>query len=333
MYEQFRNDVARELATLEREQLKAVLAAVDRAANRWQFSPKETALSIPSPDEPPETVKLYLVCKKIEGLSEHTLKAYQKTLTLFFGEMRKQPAQITPNDIRLYLYNYQKARNVSNRTLDKYREYLARFFAWANDEGYIQSNPARNINPIAYEIKPRTALNQIELEYLRHACQSVRDLAIVEFLYSTGCRVSELAAVLLSDIDWHEKTVRLFGKGKKHRVSFLNAKAEVAIRNYLATREDDCPYLFVTQRKPYRNLGREAVEKILRDIVGNLPGHVSKHITPHVLRHTTATTALQGGMPITDIQKLLGHASVETTMIYAKSSLADVQAGHRKHII
>lgn len=332
MYEQFRNEVASYLTTMEPLQLRLIMHAIDRAAIHFEFSKKETALALPS-EEIPESVKYYLVCKKIEGLSEHTLKSYQTTLSLFFREVRKQPGQVQPNDIRLYLYNYQKVRAVSNRTLDKYREYICRFFVWANDEGYISTNPARTISPINYEVKPRDALNQIELEYLRQACQTSRDKAIVEFLYSTGCRVSELADVKLSDIDWREKSVHLIGKGQKHRVSFLNAKAEVALKNYLDTRSDECPFVFVSMRKPHKQLHRGGVEKILREIGNNMQNATTKHITPHVLRHTTATTALQSGMAITDIQKLLGHSSVETTMIYAKSSVADVQNGHRKHIV
>ena len=127
--------------------------------------------------------------------------------------------------------------------------------------------------------------------------------------------------------------MRLFGKGRKHRVSFLNAKAEVALKKYLDTRNDDCEYLFATVKKPYRNLQKDGVEKIVRNIAQRASSNIGKRITPHILRHTTATTALQSGMPIADISKLLGHESIDTTMIYAKSSLEDVRSGHKKHIV
>lgn len=152
-------------------------------------------------------------------------------------------------------------------------------------------------------------------------------------LYSTGCRVSELAILKRSDIDWHEKSVHLYGKGRKHRTSFINAKAEVALIRYLDSRNDDSEFLFVSSRRPYRNLKKEGIEKIVRTIGHRSSCKTNKTITPHVLRHTTATTALQSGMPIEDISKLLGHESIDTTMIYAKTSLENVQAGHRKHIV
>jgi integrase/recombinase XerD len=161
----------------------------------------------------------------------------------------------------------------------------------------------------------------------------LRERAIIEFLYSTGARVSELTIIKKSDINWYEKSVYLFGKGRKHRISFLNAKAEVALMKYLESRDDDCEYLFATIKKPHRNLSKDGVEKIVRNIAHRASDNIGKHITPHILRHTTATTALQSGMPIADISKLLGHESIDTTMIYAKSSLEDVRSGHKKHII
>ena len=165
------------------------------------------------------------------------------------------------------------------------------------------------------------------------ACETIREHAIIEFLYSTGARVSELTVIKKSDINWYDKSVRLFGKGKKHRISFLNAKAEVALKKYLELRDDDCEYLFATIKRPYRNLSKDGVEKIVRNIARRASDSVGKHITPHILRHTTATTALQSGMPIADISKLLGHESIDTTMIYVKSSLEDVRAGHKKYIV
>lgn len=332
MYEQFRNEIISSLSTLGRDELNTVLFALDGVSVRYDFSRKETGLTTPT-DELPEIVKIYLVCKKMEGLSDITLSNYQRTLRLFFREVRKFPQQISPNDIRLYLYAYQKNRQVSNRTLDKYREYLCWFFTWANDEGYITQNPARNILPINFEIKPREALTQVELERLRMSCETIREKAIIEFMYSTGCRVSELVGAKSSDINWREKSVHLFGKGRKHRTSFLNAKAEVMLSEYLKTRSDDCEYIFVTERKPIRPLTVAAIQKIVRGIADRSGSGIAKDVSPHILRHTMATTALQSGMPIEEIRELLGHSSIETTMIYAKSSRADIQAKHRKYVV
>ena len=222
---------------------------------------------------------------------------------------------------------------ISARTLDKYREYIARFFSWANSEGYISKDPAKSIPAIKHEVTPRVALSQVELEYLRSACETPRETAIVEMLYSTGCRVSELAGLKKSDINWHDKSVHLYGKGRKHRTSFLNAKAYVALVRYLDSRNDSSDFLFVSSRRPYGALKKEGIEKIVRTISSRPSCKTDKAITPHVLRHMTATTALQSGMPIEDISKLLGHAKIDTTMIYAKTSLENVRSEHKKHII
>lgn len=267
------------------------------------------------------------------GLSDGTLNNYKLILELFFNQVMKPPELIEPNDIRMFLFIYQQDHGVSFRTLDKYREYIARFFAWANNEEYIQNNPAKHIPAIKHEVKPRMALSQIELEYIRNSCETLRETAIIEILYSTGCRVSELVALQKTDVNWHEKTVHLYGKGRKHRTSFINAKAEVALLKYLDSRNDSSNYLFVSERRPYKNLTKEDIEKIVREIGNRAFCKTNKNITPHILRHTTATTALQNGMPIADISQLLGHENIDTTMIYAKSSLENVQAGHKKYIV
>ena len=332
MYEQMRNDVLVALSTMQEVDSAMILRILDRIAVNYDIKRKETGLTVYNEDLP-EVVKVYLVCKKIEGLSDGTLDNYKIILSVFFKEVRKTPQLITANDIRMFLYIYQERQGVSHRTIDKYREYITRFFTWAHGEGYISNNPASNIAAIKYEEKPREALTQVELEYVRMACETIRERAIIEFLYSTGARVSELITIKKTDINWYEKSVHLFGKGKKHRTSFLNAKAEVALMKYLESRNDDCEYLFVTIKKPYRNLSKDGVERIVRNIARRASNNIGKHITPHILRHTTATTALQSGMPIADISKLLGHESIDTTMIYAKSSLEDVRSGHKKHIV
>ncbi len=334
MYERFRNDVLCEFhnSDIPRSTLNEVLRILDHAAARYDFREKELALSVYN-DDLPEMAKTYLVCKKIEGLEDRTLATYMRTLKIFFREFAKPVEMITANDVRIFLFKYQQERKCSNRSLDKYRAYLASFFSWATDEGYLPRNPMRTIPAIKYERKPRQNLTQLELEYLRAGCQTSRERAIIEFLYSTGCRVSEISGVKKADVDWNTKSVHLFGKGKKHRTSFINAKSEVSLRTYLEGRNDTCEYLFVSQRRPHRQLKKEAIEKIVRNISVRSADHLQTHVTPHVLRHTTATMALQSGMPIEDISKLLGHESIDTTMIYAHTSMDTVQAGHRKHVV
>lgn len=335
MYEHFRNDFQCAAAEhgMQRQSIVDVLGLLDQLAVKYEIHRKELALAKYS-EEVPELVKIYLVCKKIEGLSQQTLDTYLRMLKLFFREIKKPLPKITTNDIRVYLFGYQQRRGCSNRTLDKYRQYLASFFSWATDEGYVPSNPMRTIPAIKYEKKPRENLTHLELEYLRQSCRTTREQAIIEFLFSTGCRVSELSGVKMNDVDWTARTVHLFGKGsKQHRTSFINAKCEVALKAYLKERTDDCEYLFATERKPYRQLKRDALEKIVRNIASRSSEEMHKHVTPHVLRHTTATLALQSGMPIADLSKLLGHEKIDTTMIYVHSSMESVQAGHRKYVV
>lgn len=333
MYDRFKNEVIAGLSDkLGKEEIKTVLQVLDMVACRYKIEREETEIAAYNGDVQP-LVRTYLACKKIEGLSEGTLYNYGRFLSRFFAEIRKPPARINANEIRVYLYQYQTQHKISNRTLDQYREYITRFFKWANEEGYLQTNPAKVVRPIKYEAKPRQALEQIELEYLRKACKDIRERAIIEFLYSTGCRVSELTAVKRSDVDWNAKTVHLFGKGKKHRTGFLNAKAEFTLREYLDSREDDNEFLFVSERAPHHGMKKEGVEKIVREISKRMPPDVHKKITPHVIRHTTATTALRNGMPIEDISKMLGHAKLDTTMIYAQTSVDEVQANHKKCVL
>lgn len=333
MYEQFKNQFALSLSVIySKDDIEIILKKLDMVSYDYEVTRKETSVVVYN-SEMPELVKTYLVCKKVEGLVDQTLYNYGNALRKFFFGVQKAPEQVTPNDIRVYLYRYQELNGTSNRSLDKIRQNICGFFHWACCEGYLERNPALTIKPIKYEKKERNPLNQIELEYIRKACLSARDTAMVEFMYSTGCRVSELAAVKKSDIDWNKKSVHLFGKGKKHRTSYLNAKAEVSLLEYLKTRNDGSEYLFVSQRKPYGQLKRCAIEKVVRQIAERAAEQVKKPVSPHVFRHTTATTALNNGMPIEDISRLLGHESVGTTMIYAKVSESNVQNGHKKYVI
>ena len=316
--------------SLPADVLEKITDALDRAVYGYEIEQKELALST-CVDTIPMLVKTYLIVKKTEGLSEGTLENYYRILVAFFRWFKRAPEEVTANDIRMFLFDYHQKHNVGDRTMDKYREMICWFFHWAHTEEYLAKDPGRSIRPIKYETKERTALTQVELEYLRMACSTKREQAMLEFLYSTGCRVSELAIVKKTDIDWHNGTVHLFGKGRKHRTSFINAKCEVALKEYLRRRDDDNEYLFVTERKPYRQMTKCAIEKVIRQLAGR--SFVDKHVTPHILRHTTATQAVNNGMPIEDVSRLLGHASVNTTMIYAKVSTEKIQTSHLRCVI
>lgn len=335
MYEQFKNDVLLQLVkdqNFSQEQIKLLLCHLDVVKNDYEITKKELAITVYN-QELPKLVKMFLVCKKIEGFSDGTLYNYNKHLTNFFFMVQKAPEQITANDIRVYLFNYQQTRGISNRSLDKVRSCLASFYSWMTVEGYIEKNPMLAVNKIKYEKTPKKPCSQIDLEYLRMACKTPKQKAILEVLYSTGCRVGELVILKKDDIDWHEKTVHLFGKGKKHRTSFINAKAEVALKEYLDSREDDNEWLFVSDRYPYDQMHVSGIQKIVREMANRAGDNVNKKVSPHVLRHTFCTTAIEHGASITSVQKMAGHSNLNTTNQYIHVSLDSTKADHLKAII
>lgn len=335
-YEQMKNTFVTMLnekcGDLTADQIRRVTATLDMAAVPYEVKEAETALSVLDGGVP-DLVKTYIAVKKVEGLSKETLKVKFYRLRSFLQTVRKPLNMIGANDIRAYLYQYQEQSGVSNATLDGVRIVIDSFFRWAACEGYLDKDPSITIKPVKYEKKQRCSLTQLELEYIRRACGTAREKAMIEFFYSTGCRVSEMCAVKLEDVDFISGEVTLFGKGSKYRTSYINAKAAVAIRDYLNERgKDASEYLFCTERRPYRKLTKAAIEKAVRDIMARVP-EVKKHVTPHIFRHTTATQAVNNGMPIEEVQRLLGHAKVDTTMIYVESDQAKVKASHVRAVV
>lgn len=313
------------------EALRSIAEALDSAASRYEIERKCTDLAVYGETYPPE-VKNYIVSKKIEGLSDLTLKNKLIMLRCFFDAVRKPVSEITTNDIRVYIFGYKEARGVSDRTLDKVRQGLNAFFEWCLENDLIMKNPARKIKPIKYAEKQREAMTQMELETVRSACVNALERAIVEFLYSTGCRAAELCNVKMSDIDRANGTVTLFGKGKKYRVGYLNARCLIALKAYIDERGRISEYLF-TQVYNDRKMTVPTVERIVRGIVERTGGALGKHITPHVFRHTTATQALRNGMPMEHIQRMLGHSNIATTQIYAEVTQEDVRESHERFVI
>lgn len=291
---------------------------------------KETRV-VPYTGYIPECYKFYMVAKKIEGLSDNTLKLYDLYLKDFFLNVSKDIAQITINDIRAYLYNTQKIRKISNRTLDSRRSAIHAFMEWACNEEYISKNPCKGIAPIKYEKTERKPLTDIELQNIRNSCMTLRDKAMIECFYSTGCRVTEMEHLNISDIDFNKGEVTLLGKGNKHRISYINSQADLALRHYLESRKDENGALFVSKRAPYNRLKKAAIEKIIRKI--GLNSNINERLFPHKIRHTTASDCLNRGMDITKIQKILGHSNLNTTMIYCKIANDSIKLEHAKCII
>ena len=331
MREKLRNDLLVLMDDyLEPDKLREVVPMLESILSNYEIKKRETEIIVYGSDIP-ETVKTYIVAKKISGLSANSLYLYLMVLTDFFKTVCKKPEKVSANDIRVYLYQYQKEHNISNRTLDSKRTIICGYFNWMALEEYITKNPAVNIQPIKYERIHKKAMTQLDLEKVRLACKTKRDKAIVEMLYSTGCRVTELERLNISDINFDTKEVILFGKGDKHRISYINAKAEVALKDYLSTRTDNNPALIVYDREPYNRLKKSGIENAVKKIMESVTD-VTTHVTPHIFRHTTATTALDRGMDVVAVSRLLGHERVETTMEYITTDSSSMKDKHTNYI-
>jgi len=330
MYERLRTEFLVKLVEGNVDNVEQIIQMLDEVSAKYDVNIAETGLVLYNRCEAEKLIKMFVVAKKVEHMSDKTLSRYVYILNNFADKLIRPLNEITSNDIRTYLYFYQKERNVSDRTLASIRNVLLTFFKWLSMEDYIAKNPMERIHPIKFEEKKRHAITQMQLEKLRMACRDDRERCMVEFLYSTGARVSEMCGVKINDINFVTKEVELLGKGNKRRTSFINAKAEIMIQKYLSTRKHDSEYLFCNDRggEPMK---RANVEKIFRRLAAKIG--LEHNLTPHVMRHTTATVALQNGMRIEEVQELLGHANVATTMVYTENDKEKVHAQHKCCVI
>lgn len=276
-------------------------------------------------------MKEYLKAKKLEGKSEGTLSQYKYNITDMLKKINKPIKYIKTNDIRKYLCKLKEDNQIQDSTLDGKRIYLNAFFEWLKINGYIENNPCTLIRPIHYEKKEREPLNDIEMEQIRSVCTTLREKAIIELLYSTGCRVSELCSIKTQDIDFKSREVHLFGKGKKHRTVFLNARAIVALNKYINNRGFESDYVIASERKPHNGVTSRTIQTIVKTL-GEKAG-ITERVFPHRIRHTTASDAINHGMPIEQVQNLLGHEKVTTTQIYAKCLKDNVKNSYFKCVI
>ena len=272
-------------------------------------------------------LQLFLARKKTEGKSERTINLYKLHLTRLLQTLNMAVDKITENDLFVYLAKYKKDNDVSNAYLDNIRLVFSSFFGWLNAKGYIPKNPTAGLEPIKVEKKIKQPFSDEELEKLRRICDQERDLALIEFLYSTGVRVSELVALNRKDIDFYGKNVVVYGKGSKERETYLNAASCLHLKAYLDSRTDDNEALFVSERAPHTRITVAGVEKILRRI-GKDAGVAKVH--PHRFRRTMATNVLKKGMPLEEVRELLGHTKLDTTMIYCTISKDNVKHSHQR---
>lgn len=326
VYEHFRTILTMNLCqVLPAEQLNAAIQAVDITMDDFEIVKKQ--MEIITTDGVPEVVKHYIASKYIAHCSTGTLKQYRFHLTHFFDAVRKSYLDVTANDIRMYLYKTKTERNTSDHYLDTIRIVLSGFFRWLVDNDYILKSPCIKVEKIHYNRKHMEALSPVQLEEFRWSTDNIREKAMIDFLFSSGCRAAECAAVKLSDIDWQNRSVLIrHGKGDKQRTVFFNAEAYVSLRSYLSIRSDDTDALFVSSRNPHGPITVRTIESIIRKAAKR----AGLHVYPHKLRHTFATAGLNSGMPVHILQQLMGHANPETTMIYAKQMQDGLQHEHRR---
>lgn len=276
-----------------------------------------------------EYLKLFLDAKKIEGCSERTLKYYQVTIEHLLSNIQTPIRKITTDELRGYLVEYQKINNCSKVTVDNVRRNISSFFSWLEEEDFILKSPMRRIHKIKTKTVVKETISDESIEKLRDGCHEIRDLAMIDLLYSTGIRVGELVKLNIQDIDFEQRECVVFGKGDKERKVYFDAKAKIHLKKYLEERVDNNPALFVTLDAPFDRLKISGVEIRLRKLGRSLS---LDRIHPHKFRRTMATRAIDKGMPIEQVQKILGHSQIDTTMQYAIVNQKNVKSSHQKYI-
>jgi site-specific recombinase XerD len=277
----------------------------------------------------PDLVQIFLSAKRVEGCSDKTVLYYDSTIRNVLNAVGKDVREVTTDDLRIYLDRYQSTNGVSKVTIDNIRRILSSFFAWLEDEDYITKSPVRRIHKVKTCKTVKETYSDEALELMRDHSECVRDLAIIDMLASTGIRVGELVKLDRSDIDFTNRECVVLGKGNKQRKVYFDARTKIHLQRYLSGRKDDNPALFVTLQRPYNRLQISGVEIRLRRLGEKL--NLNK-VHPHKFRRTLATMAIDKGMPIEQVQQLLGHQSVDTTLQYAMVNQSNVKQSHRRYI-
>ena len=274
-------------------------------------------------------MQMFFAAKQIEGCSSRTIKFYKTTLETMFSQIETEVRKITTEEMREYLSEYQKRNNCSNVTIDNVRRNISSFFSWLEEEDYILKSPMKRIHKIKTKKVVKNTISDEAIEKLRDGCKTTRDKAIIDLLYSTGMRVGELVNLNIDDIDLEGRECVVYGKGDKERRVYFDAKSKVHLKEYIDSRADDNPVLFVTLNATFKRLKISGVEIRLRELGRELK---VERIHPHKFRRTMATRAIDKGMPIEQVQKILGHSQIDTTMQYAMVNQNNVKASHQKYI-
>ena len=276
-----------------------------------------------------DLLELFLTAKEVEGCSSKTLAYYESTISKMNAALAKPYTQLSTDDLRKYLSDYETERGSSKVTIDNIRRIFSSFFSWLEDEDYIVKSPARRIHHVKAPMLVKETLSDEDLEALRDGCRCERDLAIIDMLASTGMRIGELVRLDRADLDLHERECLVLGKGNKQRPVYFDARTKLHLKNYLTSRADDNPALFVSLNGRHERLSIGGVELRLRQLGRRL---LPQSVHPHKFRRTLAANAIDKGMPVEQVQKLLGHARIDTTMHYAMVNQNNVKASHRRYL-
>ena len=309
----------------DEKQLKTIERTLYRCLKNKEIREKKVVL----PKDNNEALDFFIAAKKIEGCSIKSLNYYYTTLVKMLDKVNVIYFSITTEDIRTYLSDYQENSGVSKATIDNMRRIISSFFSWLENEDYIMKSPARRIRKVRVGKIVKEIYTEENIELMRQNCKNARDLAIIDMLYSTGMRDGELVRLNIADIDFENKECVVLGKGNKQRKVYFDAKTKIHLQQYLNSRKDTDPALFVSQLYPYNRLKISGVEIALRKIGEKL--HISK-VHPHKFRRTLATKAIDKGMPIEQVQHLLGHTKIDTTLGYAMVDDENVKISHKKFL-
>lgn len=324
MYTQFIREVEqRMLVHLEKEQMKILHETLVLCQELAGFNEQRSA------NTNEDYVKSFLAAKRVEGCSDKTVRYYDSTIRNVLDSVDKDIRQITTNDLRRYLDEYQGSSGASKVTIDNIRRILSSFFSWLEDEDFIVKSPVRRIHKVKTCKTVKETYSDETLELMRDNAETMRDLAIIDMLASTGIRAGELVKLNREDVDFTNRECVVLGKGNKQRKVYFDARTKIHLKSYLDSREDDNEALFVSLQKPHLRLQISGVEIRLRNLGQKLD--IAK-VHPHKFRRTLATMAIDKGMPIEQVQQLLGHQSVDTTLQYAMVNQNNVKLSHHRYI-
>lgn len=330
MNDEFVNDVLRDmLAYLDNGQAEQLRRVLKHNLSGYEIQRRSNSTTEDASTENTRLTDAFLSAKRIEGCSEKSLSYYRKTIETMSEKIGKGITHITTNDLRSYLTDYQTERKSSKVTIDNIRRILSSFFSWLEDEDYILKSPVRRIHKVKTAVTIKETYTDEALETMRDHCDSLRDLALIDMLASTGMRVGELVLLNRDDIDFEERECVVFGKGSKERMVYFDARTKIHLQNYLAQRTDSNNALFVSLKAPYERLQIGGVESRLRELGKRLS---LPRVHPHKFRRTLATMAIDKGMPVEQLQRLLGHQRIDTTLQYAMVKQSNVKMAHRKYI-